>query len=47
MGTAQSQGPYRWLKENAKTRHFSEAVSNLIANDEGELVKTYPVTWRR
>ena len=37
----------RWLKANAKARHFNEAVSNLIANAEGELVKTYPVTWRR
>ena len=37
----------RWLKENAKARHFSEAVSNLLANDEGELVKTRPLTWRR
>ena len=37
----------RWLKANAKARHFSEAVSNLIANDEGELVKTKPLTWRR
>ena len=42
-----AKGLNRWLKENAKTRHFSEAVSNLIANAEGELVKTYPVTWRR
>ena len=37
----------RWLKANAKARHFNEAVSNLIANDEGELVKTKPLTWRR
>ena len=37
----------RWLKANAKARHFSEAVSNLIANDEGELVKTKSLTWRR
>ena len=42
-----AKGLNRWLKENAKTRHFSEAVSNLIANAEGQLVKTYPVTWRR
>ena len=37
----------RWLKANARARHFGEAVSNLIANDEGELVKTKPLTWRR
>ena len=37
----------RWLKKNAKARHFSEAVSNLLANTEGELVKTKPPTWRR
>ena len=37
----------RWLKANAKARHFGEAVSNLIANDEGGLVKTKPLTWRR
>ena len=37
----------RWLKANAKSRHFGEAVSNLIANDEGGLVKTKPLTWRR
>ena len=42
-----AKGLNRWLKENAKTRHFSEAVFNLIANAEGQLVKTYPVTWRR
>ena len=40
-------GLNRWLKEHAKARHFSEAVSNLIANAEGELVKTKPPTWRR
>ena len=42
-----AKGLNRWLKENAKTRHFSEAVSNLLANDEGGLVKTKPLTWRR
>ena len=42
-----AKGLNRWLKDNAKTRHFSEAVSNLIANAQGQLVKTYPVTWRR
>ena len=42
-----AKGLNRWLKENAKTRHFSEAVSNLISNDEGGLVKTKPLTWRR
>ena len=35
----------RWLKANARARHFGEAVSNLIANAEGELVKTKPLTW--
>ena len=40
-------GLNRWLKEHAKARHFSEAVSNLLANAEGELVKTKPPTWRR
>ena len=42
-----AKGLNRWLKENAKTRHFSEAVSNLLANDEGGLVKTKPLSWRR
>ena len=37
----------RWLKANARARHFGEAVSNLIANAEGELVNTTPLTWRR
>ena len=37
----------RWLKDNARARHFGEAVSNLLANDEGELVKAKPLTWRR
>ena len=37
----------RWLKANAKARHFGEAVSNLLANAEGELVKSRPLTWRR
>ena len=35
----------RWLKANARARHFGEAVSNLVANAEGELVKTTPLTW--
>ena len=37
----------RWLKANARARHFGEAVSNLIANAEGELAKTTPLTWRQ
>ena len=40
-------GLNRWLKENAKARHFIEAVSNLIANAEGGLVKNKPPTWCR
>ena len=40
-------GLNRWLKEHAKARHFGEAVSNLIANAEGGLVNTKPLTWRR
>ena len=35
-------GLNRWLKGNAKARHFSEAVSNLIANAEGELGENQP-----
>ena len=42
-----AKGLDRWLKANARTRHFVEAVSNLLANAEGELVKTRPLTWRR
>ena len=41
------KGLNRSLKAKAKARHFSEAVSNLLANAEGELVKTSPLTWRR
>ena len=41
------KGLNRWLKANARARHFGEAVSNLIANAEGELVNTTPLTWRR
>ena len=41
------KGLNRWLKANARARHFGEAVSNLLANAEGELVKTKPPTWRR
>jgi hypothetical protein len=41
------KGLNRWLKANAKARHFSEAVSNLLANAEGGLVKTTPLTCRR
>ena len=37
----------RWLEANARARHFGEAVSNLIANAEGQLVNTTPLTWRR
>ena len=37
----------RWLKANARARHFNEAVSNILSNDEGELVKAKPLTWRR
>lgn len=32
---------------NTKARHFGEAVSNLLANAEGELAKTRPLSWRR
>ena len=39
------KGLNRWLKANARARHFGEAVSNLLANAEGELVKTNPLTW--
>ena len=42
-----AKGLNRWLKGSAKTTNFSEAVSNLIANAEGELVKTHSITWRR
>ena len=42
-----AKGLDRWLKANARARHFGEAVSNLLANAEGELVKTRPLTWRR
>ena len=42
-----AKGLNRWLRGNAKTKHFNEAVSNLIANAEGGLVKTKPLTWRR
>ena len=42
-----AKGLNRWQKANARARHFGEAVSNLIANDEGGLVKTKPLTWRR
>ena len=41
------KGLNRRLKANARARHFSEAVSNLLANAEGGLVKTKPLTWRR
>ena len=37
----------RWLKANARARHFGEAVSNFIANAEDEVVNTTPLTWRR
>ena len=40
-------GLNRWLKEHAKAWHFSEAVSNLLAHAEGELMKVKPLTWRR
>ena len=42
-----AKGLNRWQKANARARHFGEAVSNLIANAEGELVNTTPLTWRR
>ena len=41
------KGLNRLLKGNGKARHFSEAVSNLLVNAEGELVKTNPPNWRR
>ena len=34
----------RWPKANARARHFGEAVSNLIANAEGQLTNTTPLT---
>ncbi len=37
----------RWRKAKARARQFGEAVSNLLANAEGELVKAKPLTWRR
>ena len=37
----------RFLKANARVEHFKQAVKNLLDNDEGELTKQYPVTWRR
>ena len=40
-----AKGLDRRLKAEARARHFGEAVSNLIANAEGELVKTKPLTW--
>ena len=39
------KGLNRWIKANARARRFGEAVSNLLANAEGELVKTNPLTW--
>ena len=42
-----AKGLNRWQKANARARHFGEVVSNLIANAEGELVNTTPLTWRR
>ena len=37
----------RRLKAEARAWHFGEAVSNLLANAEGKLVKTTPLSWRR
>ena len=42
-----AKGLDRRLKAEARARHFGEAVSNLIANAEGELVNTTPLTWHR
>ena len=35
------------LKAKARSRHFKVAVSNLVANGEGSIVKPNPLTWRR
>ena len=42
-----AKGLDRRLKAEARARHFGEAVSNLLAKAEGELVKSTPLTWRR
>ena len=42
-----AKGLYRRLKAEARARHFGEAVSYLLTNAEGELVKTTPLTGRR
>ena len=42
-----AKGLDRRLKAEARARHFGVAVSNLLANAEGHLVKQQPLTWRR
>ena len=37
----------RFLKEHARARHFELAVSNLVTNGEGSLIKQRPLTWQR
>ena len=52
MGLCRTHHNQGWISDSniheIVEMHLSgEAVSNLLANDEGELVKDKPLTWRR